>query len=230
MELLACLLAWLRNNDFMIENIEIVYLYGGRSDRKFSDNQVNYLRDVILLLLESLAEKYNVNFIFHCPHSLLLRPNLLSSMIPELFSIIIKRIDRNAIFIGGDENADHHLHNFMTLVKEDAFFIKNRDASGNIKIRMSKENIYILKELPESTFVIFDDLCDGGATFIEGAKYLKSMGINNELILCVYHGLFSKGFEELSKYFSHIICTNSYQELNEGLVVGKCKIHQIKVI
>lgn len=40
--------------------------------------------------------------------------------------------------------------------------------------------------------LILDDICDGGATFINAARELKKIGIK-EIGLCVSHGIFSKG-------------------------------------
>ena len=34
-----------------------------------------------------------------------------------------------------------------------------------------------------------------------------------KIYLIVTHGIFSKGFEELSKYFDGIYCTNSYKDI-----------------
>lgn len=46
-------------------------------------------------------------------------------------------------------------------------------------------------------FLIVDDICDGGATFIELAKNLK-MGGAKSVHLFVVHGIFSKGFQPLA--------------------------------
>jgi len=59
-------------------------------------------------------------------------------------------------------------------------------------------------------YLILDDICDGGKTFIELAKKLKKLGARN-IYLYVSHGIFSKGFDELRKYFSHLFC---YQTVN----------------
>lgn len=51
---------------------------------------------------------------------------------------------------------------------------------------------------------IVDDICDGGRTFVEIAKILKTKNCGR-LILMVTHGFFTKGREELEKYFDDII-------------------------
>jgi ribose-phosphate pyrophosphokinase len=53
--------------------------------------------------------------------------------------------------------------------------------------------------------ILVDDICDGGRTFIELAKVLKSQGAE-KLFLYVTHGIFSKGFDELKQYFHQVYC------------------------
>jgi len=62
--------------------------------------------------------------------------------------------------------------------------------------------------------IIIDDICDGGATFINIAKILTGYKeFKGKIYLIVTHGIFSKGFAELSQYFKGIYCTNSYSDL-----------------
>lgn len=61
--------------------------------------------------------------------------------------------------------------------------------------------------------VVVDDICDGGGTFIGLAKALKEKSAGN-LYLVVTHGIFSKGFLELRKYYKDIITTNSIYDNN----------------
>lgn len=57
--------------------------------------------------------------------------------------------------------------------------------------------------------LIPDDICDGGSTFIELAKKLKSKGAA-DLYLYVTHGIFSKGLLPLKDGFKHVYCRNSF--------------------
>lgn len=59
--------------------------------------------------------------------------------------------------------------------------------------------------------LIVDDICDGGGTFIGLAEELKKKNAG-KLYLAISHGIFSKGFDELSKYFDRIFTTNSFKE------------------
>lgn len=51
---------------------------------------------------------------------------------------------------------------------------------------------------------IVDDICDGGRTFIEIAKVLKTKNCG-KLTLMVSHGFFTKGKKELEEYFDNIV-------------------------
>ena len=57
--------------------------------------------------------------------------------------------------------------------------------------------------------MIVDDICDGGGTFVGLGQALKKRGAG-DLCLFVTHGIFSKGFHDLMKYFKHIYFTNSF--------------------
>jgi ribose-phosphate pyrophosphokinase len=57
-------------------------------------------------------------------------------------------------------------------------------------------------------FIVVDDICDGGRTFIEVAKIIREKYPKSSLHLYVSHGIFSNGLEELEKYYSSINCGN----------------------
>lgn len=61
---------------------------------------------------------------------------------------------------------------------------------------------------------VVDDLCDGGATFISVAKLLREHYDFHDLNLYVTHGLFSKGKEELFKYYTTILALFDYSDAN----------------
>ena len=70
-------------------------------------------------------------------------------------------------------------------------------------------NFHMEDELPaEGKFLLVDDICDGGGTFIGLAE---AMGLGKDrLDLWVTHGIFSKGFTELLQHFDTIHTTDSY--------------------
>ncbi len=70
--------------------------------------------------------------------------------------------------------------------------------------------------LPGGKYVIVDDICDGGGTFIGLAQHL---GLPKEnLDLCVTHGIFSAGFDTLVEHFGRITFGDTWQDVdNETL-------------
>ncbi len=61
----------------------------------------------------------------------------------------------------------------------------------------------------DSDFLIVDDICDGGRTFIELAKALRPL-TNGLIRLYVTHGIFSAGFEEMERYIDQILVANPF--------------------
>lgn len=75
--------------------------------------------------------------------------------------------------------------------------------------------------IPEGArFLIVDDLCDGGATFISVAKLLRELQPSAVVDLCVSHGVFSKGREHLfTNGISNVYTTNSLTKNGDGFNV-----------
>lgn len=64
-----------------------------------------------------------------------------------------------------------------------------------------------------SRILVIDDICDGGATFIELAKVLNKEYPGVPLDLYVTHGIFSKGKEVICEYYDNIYCYNDLSEV-----------------
>lgn len=73
-------------------------------------------------------------------------------------------------------------------------------------------------DLRKQNCLIVDDICDGGGTFIGLAEELKNKNAG-KLYLAVSHGIFSKGFDELSKCFDKIFTTDSIKDIDNEIVV-----------
>lgn len=71
---------------------------------------------------------------------------------------------------------------------------------------------FSLEPLPlEGTYLLADDLCDGGGTFIGLAeKFREDPKGTGSLHLWTTHGIFSKGLDVLGKYFETIGCADSF--------------------
>lgn len=210
-EILLSVVAALEKCDYRIEIVEIVYLIGARSDRAFHLGQCNYLKDVIYRVIGSSVKPHVLSF--HLPHNQMFGSGYygLGDTKICLPNYIRGRLNK-CVFVAGDCSA-------KDVFGTNHYFDKKR-IGDKIKMKLYLDQ-YIH---PDKKIVVIDDLCDGGATFIEAGKILNEMYPDNDLYLAVYHGLFTKGFDELGKYYKKIFTTNSYQDIDHPLV------HQFNVI
>lgn len=85
-----------------------------------------------------------------------------------------------------------------------AIGVKHRGEKGKIL----HTDVFSPVPLEGRKCLIVDDICDGGRTFVELAKALKAKGVA-AVALYVTHGIFSKGFDELSQHIDEIFTTNT---------------------
>lgn len=77
-------------------------------------------------------------------------------------------------------------------------------------------------DLKGKNCLVVDDICDGGGTFMGLAEELKKKHAG-KLYLAVSHGIFSKGFDDLSNFFDGIYTTDSFRDIDDE------RIKQIKL-
>lgn len=108
---------------------------------------------------------------------------------------------------------------------------KTRDAvTGKVKEIEVLNKVNLRKNI-----IIYDDICAGGATFIELAKVIRSMGGDSnkdKITLAVTHGLFNEGMENIVRGgISEVITTNSYKDHNQiSMSIKGLTLHIIPVI
>jgi ribose-phosphate pyrophosphokinase len=103
---------------------------------------------------------------------------------------------------------------------------KVRDlVSGNIL----RTEIPVLDQHNDLTYVIIDDICDGGRTFVELAKVIKEGRPTAKVYLVVTHGIFSSGFKTLNEYIDGTFCTNSYRDVADDEYEEKTNVKQLNV-
>lgn len=216
LEILLCIIAALRKNDFFIESIEFVYLFGMRSDRAFEPGMPNYFRDVIAPIINNLNIPRIVVLQPHSQHII----GYLKNSTPTSKWLFTNEFHlQDHIIIGGDSSTIYY--DFFHL---NYHFDKIR-INGIPSIYLKKEFVAQINQVSSNLpILIYDDLCDGGATFIAEADYLKSIFPNRKAHLFITHAIFSKGIDIVADKFESIICTNSYQDIDHP------KVQQIKVI
>jgi ribose-phosphate pyrophosphokinase len=111
----------------------------------------------------------------------------------------------DAVLVSPDAGANKKVfafakaHQYTSVVRAD----KTRDPlTGNI----TGTEVFS-DHIGDRDFLVLDDICDGGKTFVELAKQLRKL-TNGKIYLYVSHGIFSKGYGELSKHIDHIYASN----------------------
>lgn len=201
------------------------YFLGARSDRKFSDGSTNYLKTVIgpIINLQNFSEVTILD-----PHSDVLeaclnRFNKVDNL--GLVKFALTDIDNThlarekMVVVSPDAGALKKIYTVVERFDIDKLVIaaKHRDIkSGKIT---HTEVPGLDKYSPNSNFVIIDDICDGGRTFIELAKTIRSHVwprdeyFSGKIYLVVTHGIFTAGLLELNEVLDGIYCTNSVKEI-----------------
>jgi ribose-phosphate pyrophosphokinase len=224
LELIICATAALKNLNTPNIHLYVPYFIGARSDRKFVDGGVNYLKDVISPIINLQGYK-SVTILD--PHSDVLEATINNFRKVDNINLVkwsLTDIDNtnsareNLFLVSPDAGALKKVYNVAEKFQIDNIIVANKHRD----IRTGKITHTEVPNLDENSgkrkYVIVDDICDGGRTFIEIAKVIlekrpKSM-YGTEIYLVVTHGIFSAGFLELSKYFDRIYSTNSYSDVN----------------
>ena len=236
LELIICAVASLREMYVQEIHLYVPYVLGARSDRKFEDGSNNYLKAVICPIINAL----NLDSVSVLdPHSDCLEMGLNNfhkidncAFVKWALTKINNKNDaqEKTVFVSPDAGALKKIYKVADYVyfKGDIIVCsKSRDNNG----KLSKTIVPLDINKFDKDIVIIDDIADGAGTFINIAKEIfekrKLIPIalpdtNNygKLYLVVTHGIFSKGFDELSKYFDGIYCTNSYGQLYNNVESG----------
>lgn len=195
-----------------ILGLYIPYFLGARSDRKFSEGGVNYLREVICPIINEQGYDWleimdpHSDVLEGCLHNFNKTDNVV--LVQWAFDQI-STIMEDIVIVSPDAGAIKkidHVAKELSFTGEIITASKCRDIQTG-KILSTKVPIDLSHS--DKDFVIIDDICDGGRTFIEIAKVIKGAFSNAKIYLIVTHGIFSAGFDELNKYFDDIFCTNS---------------------
>lgn len=220
LEKLCCAVAALRNRGCRRISLFAPYVLGARSDRAFAPNGLNYLRDVLAPIINSL-ELESVELLD--PHSDVLPAVLANSVVRtdvmqwfygSYTAWLYKKTQGNpppVWVVAPDAGAAKRAHIAAEALKAAGVIqcLKTRNLSnGNItKLKILAPDVPIgMKD----RFVVVDDLCDGGATFLSIAEGLVQLYRTTPLDLVVTHGVFSKGFDKLLESYDSIHVTDSF--------------------
>ncbi len=178
--------------------LECNYLPYSRQDRVFELGQpiaVNVILDLLLTrfsLIQTMA-LHNSN-IYNPDYRI---------RVSKVYESI-----KQQIVVYPDENAKKH----YCFVKEENCIIFNKKRYSNgIKLTFKECSSY-----EEDNFLICDDICDGGRTFIECAKALRNKFKDCNIELMIYHGFMTHDLNDLKNSGISKICIinpDSYEYL-----------------
>jgi len=234
LELIICATKSLRNLGVKEIHLYTPYFLGSRSDRQFEEGSNNYLKDVICPIVNSLNFE-SVTVLD--PHSDVLEAclnNFKKESNLELVKFTIRELcgfthGKNPkvddfVLVSPDAGASKKIYKLAGEIGYKGDIItcsKDRDTDGKLtkcEWNLLDSDGQYKYDGYDKDLIIIDDICDGGGTFINMIKSLKKdysnfLSNKSKIYLIVTHGIFSKGFSELSKYFDGIYCTNSYSDL-----------------
>jgi len=206
----------------------IPWLLGSRSDRKFLPGQSNYLKTVICPIINSQNFSRVTVLDPHSDVSEACLNNFTKISNVKFVKDVINTLDSKITLISPDAGALKKIYDVSKAIECNDIIVANklRDmASGKIirtEVPGIDNEISFTGETKSKTFVICDDICDGGRTFIEIAKAIRDIRVkeifNDKIYLVVTHGIFSAGFDELSKWFDGIYTTNSVKDIDNELI------------
>jgi len=189
----------IRHNGGRIHNLVLPYVPGARQDRS------NPTGDV-LFTLSSVARMINERQFSRVyildPHSPV-APSLINNVVVyPMYRIAGKLWKGYGGVIAPDKGAKDRAEEVAGALGLDVTYgSKSRDVSTG---RLSGFDITVEEG---KHYLVVDDICDGGGTFIGLGEKIREQGAFADLF--VTHGIFSKGTSELRKIYKNIYTTDS---------------------
>jgi ribose-phosphate pyrophosphokinase len=233
LELILCATAAIKNletefapNDHAGSDISLYlpYLLGARSDRQFVSGGTSYFKDIIAPIIN--AQGYN-------------SVELLEQHSDVSPALINRSLIRKMKFIGMHAVEQYNLKKVVVIAPDGGALKRAYSATeqlGSVCVDLVSCNKHrdvatgkithtsiSCDDFKQVDVFLVDDICDGGRTFTEIGKLLKARNCG-KVFLCIPHGIFSKGLDELKLYFDKIYTTNSFCDITDPFV------HQTKVI
>ncbi|MEN8927971.1 MAG: ribose-phosphate diphosphokinase [Flavobacteriales bacterium] len=205
----------LRNQLVEKINLFIPYFPAARQDRLMVAGE-----PLSVKVYAELINNMNLNKVtIYDPHSEVAPALLNNCVVIENYSFIKKvteSLSSDLLLVSPDGGALKKIYKVAAYLKD--YEVVEGSKSRDVKTgKLSGFKVYT-EDLKGKDCLIVDDICDGGGTFLGLAKELKAKNAG-KLYLAVSHGIFSKGFEELSKAYDKVFTTDSFRNIEDELVV-----------
>lgn len=234
LELIICANQALKELGVKSVKLFIPYCTGGRSDRKFQKGGINYIKHVIAPIINS--QNFDEVIIMD-PHSDVLEGCINNFGKYTNYAVVKFALDdikdlSNVCLVSPDAGAYKKVFDVATWFSIERIITatKVRDIKTG---KILRTEVPVLDQENDLKYVIVDDICDGGRTFIELAKIIRQRQSNAEIYLVVTHGIFSSNFDGLSEYIDGIYTTNSVRDIQPGvdcpLIGEKSYVKQLNI-
>lgn len=190
----------LRRQEVEVYSLEIWYLMGMRCDRLFSLNEPFSLK-----IIADVVNSFNalwVNIVE--PHS-------------DKTNYLIDNV--NNVRVMDDTVEALLLHGYTPCMPDEGaacrYSVKNGILCGKERdVETGKLKKFFIKSSPviASKIVVYDDLCDGGGTFIGIAELLRKEFAPKELVLVVTHAVQEAGLRKVASVYDKVYITDSYKD------------------
>ena len=202
-----------------ISELRITCLIGQRSDRRFNNNESFDLK-TISKFINSMG--FSHVKILH-PHSSVALALIENSEAIDHFEYVEESFHslEDPILVSPDAGAFKSTYDIAQKLGADLV------ASNKVRVE-GKPVIQVQGDVEGKECLIVDDMADGGRTFIELAKALKSQGASS-VNLYVTHGMFNFGFDEFEDIIECIFTTNSYRSFDDATYPFSMQLHTYKI-
>lgn len=208
-------------------NIYILYLMGMRMDRVMSFERP-YTLKIIANSINAMKPK-NVYVVE--PHS-----NKTIELINNCNKIeiqTIKDFKKDYTIIYPDNGAKDRYASagfteitdlFVNIFSPSIYCEKVQDVETGKLLSFNIVNVEELKNSNKEKAIIFDDLCDGGGTFLGIAAEIKKVRPDLKLAIAVTHAVNKKGIDNLLNTFDEVYITDSYKDWSQ-IYTNEEKLH-----
>lgn len=199
-----------------LSRLVLPYLPGARQDRSNPTGDVLFTARSVARMINSVGFDRVVAF---DPHSRVM-PSFISEMTEYPLKNAISQIpNKYAGVIAPDKGAKWRASDASDTLEVPVFLGgKTRDVATGKLTGFTLESLVNYVDIRRgSHYLVVDDICDGGGTFIGLAEKIREQSATADLY--VSHGIFSKGTSELLNYYKSIYTTDSLFSNKDGVEV-----------
>lgn len=196
------------------------YIPGARQDR------VNIGGD-ILFTAQSVANDINARRFYEVivldPHSPVV-VNAIDFCVEYPLALVAEKMWKGYTgIISADKGGRDRAKQFADAIDKPLFYGgKTRDETNGRLTGFTLEPLNYDGVHPGGHYLVVDDICDGGGTFIGLAEKIAEQGAYADLF--VSHGIFSKGTRELKKHYKNVYTTDSLVQNRDDVDVLKINV------